>query len=47
MGASVVLDDCNFNDCVNTQEFELNKILRIHPPEGEFAVMNYRVTSEF
>ena len=43
----VVLDDCNFHDCVNTNEFELNKTIRINPPDGEFAVMNYRVTSDF
>lgn len=28
----VVLDDCNFHDCVNTSEFELSKLLRINPP---------------
>ena len=26
---------------------ELNKTIRINPPDGEFAVMNYRVTSDF
>ncbi|KAL4438403.1 hypothetical protein ABPG74_009442 [Tetrahymena malaccensis] len=43
----VVLDDCNFHDCVNTNEFDLSRTLRIQPPDGEFVVMNYRVTSEF
>lgn len=43
----VVLDDCNFHDCVNTNEFDMNRTLRIQPPDGEFVVMNYRVTSEF
>lgn len=45
--SSVVLDDCNFHNCVNTSEFEMNKTLRIHPPDGEFVAMNYRVTSDF
>ncbi|KRW98870.1 Mu homology domain [Pseudocohnilembus persalinus] len=45
--SSVVLDDCNFHNCVNTNEFEASKILRINPPDGEFVAMNYRVTSDF
>lgn len=44
---TVVLDDCNFHESVSTSEFDLNKTLRIHPPDGEFVVMNYRITSEF
>lgn len=43
----VVLDDCNFHDCVNTSEFELSKLLRINPPNGEFIAMSYRVTNDF
>ena len=43
----VIIDDCNFHDCVNTSEFELNKTIKIQPPDGEFTVMNYRVTSDF
>lgn len=42
-----MLDDCNFHNSVNTNEFEMSKILRIHPPDGEFVAMNYRVTSDF
>lgn len=41
------MDDCNFHDSVNTSEFDMNRTLRIQPPDGEFVVMNYRVTSEF
>lgn len=44
---SVILDDCNFHECVNYSEFMMNKSLRIDPPEGEFVVMNYRITSDF
>jgi len=45
--SGVILDDCNFHESVNTAEFEMSKLLRIKPPDGEFTVMNYRVTSEF
>ena len=40
-------DDCNFHECVNTNEFEMNKTLRISPPDGEFTVMNYRLNGDF
>lgn len=42
-----VIDDCNFHENVNTSEFEMTKTMRIKPPEGEFVVMNYRVTGDF
>lgn len=45
--ASVKLDDCNFNDCVNLSEFEHTRTLSFIPPDGEFAVLNYRMTGEF
>ena len=44
---SVILDDANFHECVNYGEFVLNKALKISPPEGEFVVMNYRITTDF
>jgi len=43
----VVLDDCNFDEVVDTSEFDINRTLKIKPPSGEFTVMNYRITSEF
>ena len=43
----VVLDDCNFNECVNTKDFENLKTLKISPPDGEFIVMNYRINTNF
>ena len=45
--ASVALDDCNFNDCVNLSEFEHTRTLSFIPPDGEFAVLNYRLTGEY
>ncbi|CAD7930618.1 unnamed protein product [Amoebophrya sp. A25] len=45
--ATVVLDDCNFHECVDLREFDDLRTLSFFPPDGEFAVMNYRITSEF
>ena len=44
---SVVLDDCNFHECVDLKDFEAMKTLAINPPDGEFLVMNYRINGEF
>jgi len=44
---AVVLDDCNFHECCNLEEFEHSRILSFHPPDGEFSVLNYRITAEF
>lgn len=44
---SVTLDDCNFHECVQLQDFETARTLSFIPPDGEFVVLNYRVTSEF
>lgn len=43
----LVLDDCNFHECVNTAEFDTSKTLTLRPPEGEFTLMNYRITGQF
>lgn len=45
--SSVVLDDCNFHECVDLKDFEAMKTLQIMPPDGEFLVMNYRINGEF
>jgi len=44
---SVILDDCNFHECVHLDEFESSRTLHFLPPDGEFAVLNYRVTADF
>lgn len=44
---SVVLDDCNFHECVDTRDFEAMKTVSINPPDGEFLVMNYRINGEY
>jgi len=44
---SVQVDDINFNDCVNLSEFESARTLSFIPPDGEFVVMNYRMSGEY
>lgn len=42
---AVNLDDCNFHECVRFTNFENERTINLLPPEGEFIVMNYRVSS--
>jgi len=44
---AVNLDDCNFHECANLEQFTTQRILTLTPPDGEFAVMNYRLTGDF
>ncbi|XP_031264839.1 AP-4 complex subunit mu [Pistacia vera] len=44
---AVVLDDCNFHESVRLDSFDLDRTLSLVPPDGEFPVMNYRMTQEF
>ncbi|KAK9810642.1 hypothetical protein WJX73_006618 [Symbiochloris irregularis] len=44
---AVMLDDCNFHESVSLDRFETERALTLVPPDGEFAVMNYRSTSNF
>mmetsp|Transcript_19661 Transcript_19661/g.62530 ORF Transcript_19661/g.62530 Transcript_19661/m.62530 type:complete len:450 (+) Transcript_19661:366-1715(+) len=46
-GMGVHLDDCNFHESVNVDEFDTERSLTLVPPEGEFAMMNYRSTQKF
>jgi len=41
------VDDINFNEIVNLTEFENSRILSFVPPDGEFILLNYRVTGDF
>lgn len=43
----VTLDDCNFHGCVNTDQFESDRCLSFYPPDGEFSLLNYKITSDF
>ena len=42
---AVQLDSVNFHECVNYNDFMKDRTLFFRPPDGEFVVMNYRVTS--
>ena len=44
--ASVVLDSANFHESADISRFESEKIVSIKPPNGEFTIMNYRMTAE-
>lgn len=44
---AVMLDDCNFHESVHLDSFEVDRTLSLVPPDGEFPVMNYRITQEF
>lgn len=46
-GGSVTLDDCNFHECVQLDDFETLRQLSLIPPDGEFTCLNYRITAEF
>ncbi|KAJ4963319.1 hypothetical protein NE237_023258 [Protea cynaroides] len=46
-GGMVVLDDCNFHESVHLDSFDIDRTLSLVPPDGEFPVMNYRITQEF
>ncbi|XP_073110258.1 AP-4 complex subunit mu isoform X3 [Elaeis guineensis] len=46
-GGAVILDDCNFHESVHLDSFDMDRTLTLIPPDGEFAVMNYRMTQEF
>jgi len=44
---AVELDDCNFHECVKRDQFDTQRVLTFIPPDGEFVVMNYRITGDF
>ncbi|XP_047962881.1 AP-4 complex subunit mu isoform X1 [Salvia hispanica] len=44
---AVILDDCNFHESVHMDNFDIDRTLSLVPPDGEFPVMNYRITQEF
>ncbi|XP_058088406.1 AP-4 complex subunit mu-like isoform X3 [Magnolia sinica] len=44
---AVILDDCNFHESVHLDSFDVDRTLTLVPSDGEFSVMNYRMTQEF
>ena len=41
------IEDCNFYHSVQTRDLESKRTLHLIPPEGEFILMNYRISNEF
>jgi len=44
---AIEVDDCNFHECCRLDNWENQRVLNFLPPDGEFVVMNYRITSDF
>lgn len=42
----VVIDDCQFHQCVKLGKFETEHSISFIPPDGEFELMRYRTTKD-
>lgn len=42
----VLLDDCNFYEDANLDNFDIDRTISLNPTQGEFSLMNYRTTRE-
>jgi AP-4 complex subunit mu-1 len=38
----VLLDSCSIHEGVDAERFEAERVLELVPPDGQFALMNYR-----
>ena len=45
-GAGVELDDCAFHRCVKLGKFDSERTITFIPPDGNFELMKYRVSSQ-
>lgn len=43
--SEVAIDDVTCHQCVKLHAFEKSRVIQFTPPDGEFDLMNYRVTS--
>jgi len=43
----VCIDDITFHECCKVHTFEMDRSVNFHPPDGEFLLLNYRVTDDF
>ena len=41
------MDDCNFHEVAQLDEFERERVISFLPPDGEFTLINYRITGDF
>eukprot|EP01080_Neovahlkampfia_damariscottae_P004357 gene4357-7713_t len=46
-GGLCILDSCNFSEICQLNEFSNQKVINLCPPEGEFTLMNYRITAPY
>ncbi|KAI5950702.1 apm1 [Candida theae] len=44
-GKNVEMEDIKFHQCVRLSKFETEKIITFIPPDGEFTLMSYRLSS--
>ncbi|XP_063786974.1 AP-4 complex subunit mu-1 isoform X2 [Pseudophryne corroboree] len=42
-GSAVRVDSCQFHESVKLDEFEVSRILKVLPPQGELIVMQYQI----
>jgi len=45
-GGPVEIDDVNFHECAKLHDFDNLRIVSFQPPDGEFVLMNYRITGD-
>ena len=43
----VILDDCNFHETANLDQFDIDRTISLRPPQGEFSLMHYRSADDF
>lgn len=43
----MALNDCNFHESINMDEFERTKTISFSPPDGESVLMNYRCSGDY
>ncbi|PIO37840.1 hypothetical protein AB205_0060730, partial [Aquarana catesbeiana] len=43
-GSAVRVDSCQFHESVKLDEFEVSRILKVLPPQGELTVMQYQIS---
>ncbi|KAM5173101.1 AP-4 complex subunit mu-1 isoform 1-T1 [Mantella aurantiaca] len=43
-GSAVRVDSCQFHESVKLDEFEISRILKVLPPQGELMVMQYQIS---
>jgi len=41
------LDDIHFHELARVENFESDQTVVLRPPDGEFTVLNYRISEDF